>query len=588
MFTADFETTTKRPGDPSGARVWAWAVCDIGNVDDYEIGNSMDGFMQFCTDHPEKYYFHNLRYDGHYIIDWLFKHNYEFVPTSPKKARQFTCMVSRLGQWYSITMRAYSKKIRKSVLIRFWDSLKLLPFSVKDVAKAFDLDEGKGELDYETYRPEGHELTDEEKDYIRRDVQIMAKALHICVIDEDMTKLTIGGNAMASWRKGFNGKWRHLFPKLGNACDLQIRQAYRGGFTYCMPDYRDKDIYDGMSLDFNSMYPSMMIMKDFPYGEPVPFDGKYELDERHPLYVQHMLATWSLKPDGIPFLKPSTNGIFDNHEYPEVVDEPVDIWISNVDLELMTTMYDVDIWDYYGGWKFCSIPGDQIFGEYINYWGNRKATATGPRRLIAKLFLNNLYGKFATRPDPVTKMPAVIDDCDHVIMVDSDKYPAIDDEGELTTVDMSTKAPDPVYIPIAVFCTAYARDTLLRAALANRDRFVYCDTDSLHLIGTDVPEGIPIDDSKLGNWKIEGIFSHARHLRAKTYVWDLNGQFDVVCAGMPDNIKDHVTWDNFHFGFSNCDENGNVKPGWGKLLSITVDGGVLLYEGKFEIKEDYD
>lgn len=587
LYTADFETTTKRPGDTEGARVWAWAVCDIHNPDDYTIDKDMKTFMRWIGEHPGTFYFHNLRYDGRYIVDYLFKNGWEFVPNRPKRTKQFTCMVSRLGQWYSITMRMWSKAQKKSVLIKIQDSLKLLPLSVKQVAKAFDLDEGKGELDYETWRPEGHELTDEERDYIRRDVQIMAKALNICVIQEGMDKLTIGGNAMASWKKGIGKNWRAICPKLGNICDTQIRQAYRGGFTYCMPAFRDVDIYDGISVDFNSMYPSMMISKMFPYGEPVPFEGEYVPDMFHPLYVQRMLVSWKLRPEGIPFLKPSTNGIFDEHEYPAEVEEPVDIWISSVDFELMKIMYEIDVWEFKGGWKFCAMPGVRLFGEYVSYWGERKQKATGPRRLIAKLYLNNLYGKFATRPDPVTKMPALSSDGTMVAMVDSNCYPARDLEtGEMKKVDLSTRPPEPVYIPIAVFCTAWARDTLLRAAMANRDRFVYCDTDSMHLLGTDEPSDIPIDDNKLCYWKVEGRFKHARHLRAKTYIWDLNDQFEVVCAGMPDNIKEHVTWENFHEGFSNCDDAGNVIPGWGKLLSRTVDGGVLLYEGKFEIKGD--
>lgn len=588
LYTADFETTRNRPGDDTGARVWAWAVCEIQDASNYTIGTDMKSFLSWIGEHPGTYYFHNLRYDGRYLVDYLFKNGWEFLPTRPKRTKQFTTMISRMGQWYSVTLRMWSKSLKKSVIIKIQDSLKLLPISVKQVAQAFNLDEGKGELDYETWRPEGHQLTDEEKDYIRRDVQIMAKALHVCILDEGMDKMTIGGNAMASWKKGFGNKWRLLFPKLGNACDTQIRQAYRGGFTYCMPEYRDVDVYDGISLDFNSMYPSMMISKRFPYGEPIPFEGEYQEDEFHPLFVQKMLATWSLKPGGIPFLKPSVNGIFDDHEYPASVDEPVEIWISSVDLELMFLMYDVDVWAYQGGWKFNSMHGERIFGEYINYWGNRKAQYSGddPRRFIAKLYLNNLYGKFATRPDPITKMPSYDEDASLVHMADSNRYPARDAEGNPTTVDISNRPPEPVYVPIAVFCTAYARDTLLRAAMANRERFVYCDTDSLHLLGTEVPNGIPIDDSKLGHWKIEGTFSHARHLRAKTYIWDLNDKFECVCAGMPDNIKEHVTWENFHEGFSNCDEDGNVIPGWGKLLSITVDGGVLLYEGKFEIKGD--
>ena len=589
LYTADFETTTKAAGDMSGARVWAWATCTIGKPEEFTIGKDIKSFMAWIGEHPGTYYFHNLKYDGRYLVDWLYKNGWSYTLNRPKRTKQFTTVISRMGQWYSITLRIWSRTLRTSTIVRIQDSLKLLPFSVKDIARAFNLDEGKGELDYETYREEGHELTDEERDYIRRDVQIMAKALKIAVVDEGMDKATIGSNALSSWKKGMGKKWRLMFPKLGNMCDAQIRQAYRGGFTYCMPEYRDVDLGAGISVDFNSMYPSMMMAKEFPYGEPVHFVGKYEEDYVRPLYVQHVIISWSLKPEGIPFLKPSVNGIFDDHEYPEEVLEPVEMWISSVDLELMGLMYDYDIWKYIDGWKFCSIAGERIFGEYISYWGKRKREAPdhSPQRLIAKLYLNNLYGKFATRPDPVSKLPISSPDGRYVALVDSDRYPVFDEEGNLKEkVDLGLKPPDPVYVPVAVFCTAWARDTLLRAAMENRSRFVYCDTDSMHLLGTEEPRNISLHDSKLGHWKVEGTWTKARHLRAKTYAWDLNGAFSVTCAGMPENIKRHVTWDNFHEGFSNCDEEGNVRPGWGKLLSRTVDGGVLLYEAKFEIKGD--
>ena len=42
-FTADFETTT----DLDDCRVWAWAVCEIGNFDNFKYGNSIEDFLHF-------------------------------------------------------------------------------------------------------------------------------------------------------------------------------------------------------------------------------------------------------------------------------------------------------------------------------------------------------------------------------------------------------------------------------------------------------------------------------------------------------------------------------------------------------------
>ena len=43
-FTADFETTT----DPNDCRVWAYALSEIGNPDNFIYGNSIDEFFKFC------------------------------------------------------------------------------------------------------------------------------------------------------------------------------------------------------------------------------------------------------------------------------------------------------------------------------------------------------------------------------------------------------------------------------------------------------------------------------------------------------------------------------------------------------------
>ena len=146
---------------------------------------------------------------------------------------------------------------------------------------------------------------------------------------------------------------------------------------------------------------------------------------------------------------------------------------------------------------------------------------------------------------------------------------------------------NPVYIPVGVFCTAYARRELLFAILDNRERFVYCDTDSLHLLGTEQPNNIPIHDKELCHWKVEGTFTRAKHLRAKAYVWDLNGKFSVTCAGMPDDVKALVTWDNFEYGFTNAftDKDGNTKicPLFAKLMPKTVPGGVVLLDSVYQL-----
>ena len=75
----------------------------------------------------------------------------------------------------------------------------------------------------------------------------------------------------------------------------------------------------------------------------------------------------------------------------------------------------------------------------------------------------------------------------------------------------------PVYTPLGVFITAWARDKTIRAAAANHDRFLYADTDSLHLLGTTPPDNLEIHSTRLGAWKIEGTFDRGIFVRAKQY-----------------------------------------------------------------------
>jgi hypothetical protein len=95
-------------------------------------------------------------------------------------------------------------------------------------------------------------------------------------------------------------------------------------------------------------------------------------------------------------------------------------------------------------------------------------------------------------------------------------------------------------------------------------------------VGSEVPEAIAdiVDPDKLGYWKHEYNFQRAKFLRQKTYVEEVDGHLHVRCAGMPEKVKEKVTFDNFEVGFSS----------FGKLLPKHVNGGVVLVDTEFTIK----
>lgn len=575
MWVADFETTVEK----DQSRVWAYALCDINNTDTFYYGNSIDDFISWASlQDGERIYFHNLKFDGEFILSWLFNHGFKHLNDKYLRPNEFSTLISNMGQFYCIKVQFQEANVE------FYDSLKVLPFKVKEIPKVFGLEDAKLEIDYAAPREIGHQLTQEEIDYIKEDVVIVAKALKI-LFDQNMTKMTTGANALNDFKTGYGKKnFERSFPT--PSYDADIRKSYKGGFTYCNPKFQERDVGAGIVLDVNSLYPWAMYNCDFPIGEGIFFKGKYKPDKLCPLYVQMFTCNFKIKPNHIPTLqvKGGAYGFAQNEYLLDDGDKDVTLCLTCVDLKLFFDHYDVYNVDYHSGWKFRKTNG--IFKSYIDKWMSVKieASKSGNKgmRTLAKLMLNSLYGKFSTAPEGRSKIPYMEDG---IV-----KYKASEPEKR-----------NPLYIPIGSFITAYAREKTIRSAQTVYDRFMYADTDSLHLLGTDLPKNLEIDDTKLGAWKHEGTFVRARYIRQKSYVeeiivsekeaqkfladnpeksnliYESEGRLvrlNVTCAGMPEACHQFVTWENFLRGSQFA----------GKLQPAHVKGGIVLKPIDFTIK----
>lgn len=546
-YCADFETIT----NPDDCRVWAYAIAEVGNINNFHYGNSLDDFMEFIEKNQAIYYFHNLKFDGEFIIHWLLNHG--FKHSKKPQENEFSTLISRMGQFYSIEI-VYKRRKKGVNKVIIYDSLKKLPFSVTNIAKAFHLEMSKLEIDYNEYRAIGHELTQEEIDYIHNDVCIVAQALAV-QLDQGLIKMTNGADALNYFKELIGKKkYRQLFPVLDLEMDSSIRLAYRGGWTYCNRRIADKDLGEGLVYDMNSMYPSMMVHRMLPYGRPEYFSGQYEDDELYPLYIQKIECRFKIKPNHLPTIQLKKNLMFAMNEYIEDSKEVVQMVLTNVDLKLFLEHYDIiGGIEYIDGYKFKACQG--VFDQYIDYWMNIKMTSEGAIKQLAKLMLNALTGKFATRPDVTGKVPYL--------------------ENGIVRYELGEpETREPEYTPLSVFITAWARDKIIRTAQSVYDRFCYADTDSIHITGTDMPN-IEVDDKKLNYWKLESHFTRARFIRQKTYIEEINGKLNVKCAGMPDSLKELVTWENFHVGFEKAD---------GRLMPKHVKGGIVLVESPYKLR----
>lgn len=540
------------------------------------FGEDIDSFINYCSliNESSSFYFHNLKFDGEFIIHYLLTHGFVHVNEKKLGVNQFSTIISDLNVFYCIKV-----KFKEEVIISFFDSLKLLNFSVEEVAKAFNLSIKKLEIDYKAKREKGHKITDEEKEYLKHDVMIMSLALEK-MFEMKITRMTIASNAMNFFKDTISKKrFEEWFkPPL---YDKDLRQAYKGGFTYLNEIYRGKEVKEGIVLDVNSLYPSVMYYSPMPYGEGIYFDGKYVPDKLYNLYIQNITCQFRIKKDMIPTIQIKNNLSFVPTEYLSSSNgESINLTLTNVDLKLFLEHYDIYDASYNWGWKYKSST--KIFKSYIDYWNELKVKATKegnkPLRTIAKLMLNSLYGKFAASPEGRSKIPYL----DNNIV----KY-------KLSELEERTA----YYLPISIFITSWARDKTIRSAQAVYHRFIYADTDSLHLEGTDIPENLLISDTELGKWKIESTFKRGKYLRQKCYIEDAVTPVDeiekfkkenpeclhlvskdsiinIVCAGMPKGCYKNVTWENFDYG--------SVFDG--KLGVKHADGGIVLVDTTFTIK----
>lgn len=432
----------------------------------------------------------------------------------------------------------------------------------------------KGTINYDKVREVGHELTEKEVKYLKHDCLIMAMALKHS-FEEGNKKLTAGADALSRY-KMFNEEFKSLFPVLSVKAHKDISLAYKGGWTYC---HKKGEIGKGIVLDVNSLYPWVLRYKALPYGLPLKFNGKYKDDEKYNLYIQQFSCKFELKEGKLPMVQLKNNFMFNPVEYlKNSDDEIVVLTMTNIDLNLFLENYNVEEIEWLCGYKFKSKSG--MFDTYVDYFMNIKTTTKGAKKALAKLMMNSLYGKFGTQLDVTGKIPYLEDD---VV-----KFKTGPEEFR-----------DPVYMPLACFTTAYARDKTIRSCQKVIERFVYADTDSMHLKETDIPHGLDIDDNKLGYWKIEGKFNKARFLRPKTYIEvgdrvrckniKIKGHikvnmygvkpnpryfYTIKGCGMTEGCKRDVTWNNYKIGFKSKN----------KLRLKSVKGGRILEKSEFVIR----
>lgn len=555
VYVADFES---RNSDNNIANcntsVWLWDLCDIETLE-HTTGDTIQTFMeQLKKIAPAVVYTHNLKFDGVFVLDYLLKNGFTHSENKSLEAGEFSTLITETKVFYTIKICFETKNKKAKSIIEFRDSTKKISGTVESIAKSYNLPILKGEIDYKVERGENYKATQVEIDYIHNDTEIVARVLKM-QYDRDLDHLTTSSDTFNLY-KNFCGKhFKLLFPVLSLEVDNFIRKSYRGGVCQVGDAYKEKTVYSDFVYDVNSMYPAQMCKELLPYGKPRYYTGKHKPCEKYPLFIQRLVACCKLKPKHRPTVL-MNNSKWQNSDYlTDTNGEMLELTLTNVDLELFLKHYEIYDIKYIDGYEF--MGSHKLFKQFIEPLYKGKCNSQGAEKQLYKLLLNALYGKFATNPKHIQKIPYLENDT--VCFKNGD-----------VTYD------DPIYTAVSSFITSYSRKQLFTAIQANYDEFIYCDTDSVHL--TKEGKNIEIDSKKLGAWKLETAddpIIKACYLAQKTYFQVFaSGKVNIKIAGCPQKVKDKITIETFKFGntFS------------GKLLPKTVNGGVVLRDTEFTIK----
>lgn len=556
-FVAQFITRT----DYTSTSVEFFSIVNT-KTQDIIIGDSIDELLgSIIQNHITNLYIHDFNYMASYIIDYILKNNFTYNPNGRFDfIGDFGYNLFRDDVGHVYYIKLFFKTINGRQSCEFRSSKNKTMSSIASMYKSFGINIDT-DIDISNISDSTIQLgaCDKLTDQLMEQAIISAKIV-ASVIKElkkvGYSKLTIGSDAVKQWLK-LDGDQTGDLVRLDTDIDKDLRFAYRGGFTWINPKYENKVINDGVVLDVNSLYPYVMRYCRLPYGYPTWTTEKPSEDS---YYIAHVCVTASLKNNHIPCISnmfhsdPGAASIVSNEYLDELVS--ADVWLTNYDLDLLYSNYDIDSIKYYGAYVFKTREG--MFNNFIDYHYEIKRNSTGAKRQLSKLMLDSLYGRFGIKINKKTSLPIMYN-------------------GKIKYIEGRELEDRTVrYLPIAIFITSIARYLIINEGLSVIDRLVYIDTDSLHLIGTDIPKDFNISD-KLGDYKIESKFIKAKYVGLKTYIHDditeQGIKTSITMAGAPDTVKKNINWDNFKYG--------TVVPG--KYFIRTLPGGCIRCLTTFKI-----
>lgn len=498
-------------------------------------------FVSSFSKETQTIYFHNLSYDGEFIVWWLIENNFEPFKNKLEHSNSFKEKTDFYGAKSEIYVNYKGKKIRILCSYKLW------PVKLEEIGKSLKFPKLNVDLSQIDFYENSSQIPKELKRYCERDVQIIKMKY------QKYSKFyPIKKTASSSSWKYFQNWWENKYSKQDFKYKFSISEhwhkhlsfAYWGGLNGVNEKIIGQHLKGIFNVyDLNSSYSTIFVEELLPYGTPhlIKPEGDYveiveaiicKIKKKNPNMISHL-----------------HNWIKHNKRQEHYIDEYEDsmsVMYSKQEWDEICKTYDFEIIEK----QSIYFKASRQLGEYIEELYHFKENEKDPvTRNDHKQILNTFTGKWGQSIYQTSRFLRKATE------EDSRKY----HYGNFVYETYTEKTKEIKYVPIAIFVTSLARVKLIQTIRDNLKYFLYSDTDSVILL--DSKSGyakIKVDDSKLGYWKQEAIGVEIKILKPKCYILKLvDGNFKKVLAGINKECHNLFNFENFFIGSKI--ENGNLK-----------------------------
>jgi len=471
------------------------------------------------TDIPNIFAHFGGIYDFLFILGWIFDNNdYSLKSLIPRGSAIlcFTIISNRNGKEFT-----------------FYDSSALLGFSLRSLAINFNVETLKGEIDYDSLITVTPELLAYMKDDHLALYQVLERFFLWDLIALHGWKPTLASLALNIFKKEFYPKKKKLYS-LDKDVDRFVRKSYQGGRTEIFNMVYSNSSKPLYCYDVNSLYPTVMRDNEFP-SKPKFSTTDFLPDEMGFYHCRVFCPDMHIPVLGAKIkIGKSESFVFPKGEF----DGYWTTYELNYAIELGYKIIEV-----YQGLVFEN--DGKIFKNYVNYFYNkRKASKSDTDKIICKLLLNSLYGRFGmdTEKDQLHLEKHIEGETYHstIITPSGNEVIFCTSKEDIRTF---------TNVAVASYVTSYSRVLMHKKIVKDaKNKVWYMDTDSL-FTPVKLKTGL-----ELGDLKEEYKVFKACFMLPKTYLVEGVDFKKVVMKGFDKKKIQHFT----HSDFTNSLE-GDLK-----------------------------